>query len=90
VRRLTFSRAIAELVQRRNPDHDIWQLELITGQLASSGSTGCLFGISDARRPGRLLRVAVTWEEAAYLAGDASRVVVECRVLRAALAEPRS
>ncbi len=88
VRRLTFSRAIADLCARKNPDHEIWLLDLVTGTEATEGSTNCLFGVADRRRPNRLLRVAVTWAEASYLANDSSRMAVECKSVRAQLLEP--
>lgn len=86
VRRLTFSWEVACLVRRHNADHEIWEMELVVGPRLESACSGCLFGVVSVRRPGRLLRVAVTWEEALYLAGEdpveTERVVVACWMRR--------
>ena len=79
VRRLTFSQDLALFIQSKNPDHEIWKLDLVVGQEASPTSTGCIFGILDLRK-GRLLRAAVSFQEAAYLSQDPSRMATECRV----------
>lgn len=56
----------------------------MTGEEATENSSGCLFGIATRKAPDRLLRVAVTLEEAIYLTQDPSRIAVECRSLRSA------
>jgi len=81
VRRFTFSRDLACFIQSKNPDHDIWKLDLVVGNEATPDSTGCVFGIVD-RRKGLLLRAATTYEEAAFLCEDDSRYVAECRARR--------
>lgn len=81
VRRFTFSRELACFIQGKNPDHEIWKIDMVIGPEATPESTNCAFGIVD-RRKGKLLRAAVTYEEAAFLCGDGSRYVAECRARR--------
>lgn len=81
VRRFTFSRDLACFIQRKNPDHEIWKLDLVVGGEATPRSTNCIFGIV-SRRKDKLLRAAVTYKEAEYLCQDDSRYVAECYVRR--------
>lgn len=78
VRRLTFSRALAEFIQSRNPDHEIMLLNLVPGEEAKPEDEG-IFGIVDIRK-GKLLRATVSQEEATYLTQDDSRKVVICSI----------
>jgi hypothetical protein len=77
VRRLTFSRDLAEYIQKKNPDHKIVLLDLVVGEYAHHDDI-CLFGIMSHKN--KLLRVAVSWEEAEYLTQDSSRSIVKCLV----------
>lgn len=78
VRRLTFSRNLAEFIQDKNPDHSIMLLDLVVGESPESGKKG-LFGIVDVRK-GTLLRATVSREEADLLTRDQSRTVRQCFV----------
>lgn len=77
IRKLTFSQDLAEFIQIKNPDHEIWKLDLIIGKDATKDSKNCIFGILSLKT-GKLLRAAVTFEEADWLCQDSSRRVVEC------------
>ena len=78
VRRLTFSKNLAEWIQGKNPDHQIWKLDLVVQEEVSYDTGDCLYGIMGHK--GRLLRAAVSYEEAEYLTRDSNRSIVACRV----------
>lgn len=78
VRRLTFSRELAELILERNPSHWIVQLNLVPVH-GIEPSHGHLLGIVDVRS-GKLLRATVSLEEARFLAQDSSRRIVVCHL----------
>lgn len=78
VRRLTFSRNLAEFIHSKNPDHEIKLLDLVVDGDAKKDDV-CIFGIMDNRK-GKLLRATVSWDEAVLLTQDASRRIVRCLV----------
>ena len=78
VRRLTFSKDLAYYIQNKNPDHEIWKLDLVVGDVISYNPGNCLFGIMGHK--GFLLRCAVSFEEAVYLTEGSNRSIVSCKV----------
>ena len=80
LRRLTFSQDLALFIQSKNPNHEIWKLDLVIIGKATKQSKDCIFGIASVKN-NRLLRATVNIEEAFYLADDGfSRYVVECKI----------
>ena len=78
VRRLTFSKNLAYYIQNKNPDHEIWKLDLVVGKKIDYNPGDCLFGILGHK--GFLLRASVSFEEAMYLTKDSNRNIVSCKV----------
>lgn len=80
LRRLTFSQDLALFIQSKNPNHEIWKLDLVIVGKATKQSTNCIFGIASVKN-NKLLRATVSCEEAFYLSDDEfSRYVVECKI----------
>lgn len=76
---MTFSKDLALFIQAKNPDHQIWKLDFQIGPEASNSSSGCVFGILSSKTH-RLLRGAITYEEAAFLTTCSSRYAAELRL----------
>lgn len=79
---MTFSKNLAMFIRGKNPGHEVWKLDFVLGAQATKDSVNCVFGIVSVKN-WRLLRGAVSWEEADFLTQCASRIPVEMR-LRAA------
>lgn len=79
---MTFSKDLAIFIQSKNPDHEIWKLDLIIHKKILSNDipkNSCVFGIL-SNKSKKLLRATVAFEEACYLCQDSSRAIVECYV----------
>lgn len=75
--RATYSANLVEFLTRKNPGTHVEVLDPVLGDpVTSEPDTPCLYGITRTNKPGRLLRVCVTWEEAKYLTQDPSRAII--------------
>lgn len=79
--RFTFSKDLALFIHSKNPNHEIWKLDMVIDDEATKESSNCIFGIVN-KKNGKLLRAASTYEEAKLLSDDVSRYVAECRARR--------
>lgn len=76
---MTFSQDLALFIQSKNPDHQIWKLDFQIGTEATEKSSGCAFGILSTKT-NRLLRGAITYDEAKFLTTCPSRYAAELRL----------
>jgi hypothetical protein len=82
---MTFSQDLALFIQSKNPNHEIWKLDLTVTGKATQQSKNCIFGIASIKN-NRLLRATVSCEEAFYLSDEGfSRYVVECKIKKGVL-----
>lgn len=79
LRRLTFSKDLANFIQSKNPNHDVYKIDLSTKEL-NAEADNWIYGIVSKKNPSRILRATVSFEEAKYLTQDESREIVECTV----------
>lgn len=77
LRRLTFSKDLANFIKSKNPNHDIYKIDLLVKEF-NGEADNWIYGIVSKKNSSRLLRATVSFEEAKYLTQDDSRIIVEC------------
>lgn len=77
LRRLTFSKDLANFIKSKNPNHDIYKIDLLVKEF-NGEADNWIYGIISKKNSSRLLRATVSFEEAKYLTQDDSRIIVEC------------